>query len=114
MKTANKIRQEELKKGCGYDFDDGTYCSVEDGLCEVCKGRIEENILAVKNEREEVLKLIDLRIKIHERHFNRYEKETKTFHNDKNQVEYSETQAIKEMNIIDELKELKQKLGVKG
>ena|SRR3990167_6709318 len=63
-----------------------------------------------KAERERILEMIEKRKKIHQKHFDRYEKETKKYANDKSQVEYSENQAIKEMNICDEFKELKKEV----
>ena len=60
---------------------------------------------------QEVCKEIKRKIKIHEKHFDRYSKEVKKYAKDKKQVEYSDNQAIKEMNIIDELKELLKKFG---
>ena len=56
MKTANEIRQEELNKGCGTKKYEGHYKCRKDNLCPECEAKITENILAVKNEREEVLK----------------------------------------------------------
>lgn len=66
----------------------------------------------IQERDEEILKDVDVRIKIHEKSFDRYNKECIQARSDKDksQLEYSENQAIKEMNIIDELKEIKQLL----
>ena len=78
---------------------------------KIRKKHIEElKILRAKLKTlQEVCKEIKRKIKIHEKHFDRYSKEVKKYAKDKKQVEYSDNQAIKEMNIIDELKELLKK-----
>ena len=81
---------------------------------------IEDNnyMLTSKEERDERLtnlikqslaKQLDKRIKYHEKEFNRYDKEAKSY-TDSNQVTYSTEQAIEEMHIIDELKLIKKGL----
>ena len=57
---------------------------------------------------KEILDKIKRRKKYHMKQFNLYIKETKKYADDKKQVEYLENQAIKEMNINDELKEVEQ------
>ena len=46
----------EMKKGCGYDFEDGTYCCKEDELCECCKsehkGFLKGSLQAFESELE--------------------------------------------------------------
>ena len=53
-----------------------------------------------------ILEKINKLIKFHEKHFIRYSKEVIKHKDDKSQVEYSETKAIEEMNIIENLKKL--------
>ncbi|MCK5176665.1 MAG: hypothetical protein KAQ92_02990, partial [Candidatus Aenigmarchaeota archaeon] len=54
-------------------------------------------------EIKELQEEVEKRKRLHERHFNRYNKEIKKYADDDKQVEYSKNQAIREMNIVDEL-----------
>jgi len=62
----------------------------------------------VKQFIKEILEEIERRKKHHMKHFDRYIRETEKYADDEKQVEYSENQAIKEMNINDELNELEE------
>jgi hypothetical protein len=101
MKPLNK-EIKELKK----EIKNIGEVDVED-LCLTRKAHLQ----LLRNNLEDVKKFFEdiviKRQKIFQKDFDRYNKETIKYSNDKEQVEYSENKAIESMNILDELDELR-------